>query len=148
MVTGLQQQLNEAKQIYDKLVSDYENCLRERDDVTSKLCTVSVANEQLTITNQKLLIQISDTDAELVKVKSDWMESCRKLNSAERDIKTLRNNCTELDKRLVTMESSTVVKLNKKIEESIKQIEELSNQLHQSNCYNEALQADKQAIER
>ena len=141
MITGLQQQLNEAKQIHDKLVSDYENCLRERDDVTSKLCTVSVANEQLTITNQKLLIQISDTDAELVKVKSDWMESCRKLNSAEHEIKTIRNNCAELDKRLVTMETSTVVQLNK-------QIEELTDRLHQSNCYNEALQADKQALER
>ena len=141
MVTGLQQQLNEAKQIYDKLASDYENCQRERDDVTSKLCTVSVANEQLTITNQKLLIQISDTDAELVKVKSDSMESCRKLNLAEHEIKALSNNCAELDKRLVIMETSTVVELNE-------QIEKLTDQLHQTNCYNEALQADKQALQR
>ena len=141
MVTGLQQQLNEAKQIHDKLVSDHENCQRERDDVTSKLCTVSVANEQLTITNQKLLMQISDIDAELVKVKSDWVESCRKLNSAEHEIRALKDNCAELDKQLVTIETSTVVQLNEKIEK-------LTEQLHQRTCYNETLQADKQALER
>ena len=39
MITGLQQQLNEAKQVYEKLANDYENYQRERDDVTSKLCS-------------------------------------------------------------------------------------------------------------
>jgi len=141
MVTGLQQQLNDAKQIHDKLVCDYVNCQRERDDVTNKLCTVSVANEQLTITNQKLLIQISDTDAELVKVKSDWTESCRKLKLAEHEMKTLSNDCAELDKRLVTMEMTTVVRLNE-------QIEKLTEKLHNSNCHNETLQVDKQALGR
>ena len=141
MVTGLQQQLNEAKQIHDKLVSDYASCQRERDDVTSKLCTVSVANEQLTITNQKLMMQISDTDAELVKVKSDWAESCRKLKLAEHEMKTLSSDCTELDKRLVTMEMTTVVQLNE-------QVEKLTEQLHHSSCHNEALQVDNQALGR
>lgn len=141
MVTGLQQQLNESKQIYEKLANDYKNCQRERDDVTSKLCSVSAANEQLTQTNQKLLIQISDNEAEILKVKSDWIESCRKLNLSEHEIKTLSNKCAELDKQLVTMETSTIVQLNE-------QIQKLTDQLHQSTCYNEALAADKQALER
>lgn len=141
MVTGLQQQLNEAKQRYEKLACDYENCQRELDDVTSKLCTVGVANEQLTLTNQKLLLQVSDTDAKLVKAKSDWMESCKKLNSSEHEIKTLSSNCAELHQQLVTMETSTIVQLNK-------QIQKLNDQLHTSSCYSEAIEADKQALER
>lgn len=141
MVTGLQQQLNESKQVYDKLAIDYENCQRERDDVTSKLCSVSVANEQLTLTNQKLLLQISDAEAELSKTKSDWMESCKIIKSSEHKIKTLTNNCAELDKQLVTMETSTIVQLNE-------QVQKLTDQLHQSSCYSDALEADKQALDR
>ena len=141
MVTGLQQQLNESKQVYEKLASDYENCQRECDDVTSKLCSASVANDHLTLTNQKLLIQISDTEAELLKVKSDWMESCKKLNSTEHKIQSLSNNCAELDKQLVTMETSTIVLLNE-------QIQKLTDQLNQSTCYTEALEADNQTLKR
>lgn len=141
MVTGLQQQLNESKQRYEKLIDNYENCQRECDDVTSKLCSVSVANEKLTLTNQKLLLQISDTDAELFKVKSDWMETCRKLNSSEQEIKTLSNNCTELHKQMVTMETSTVTQLNE-------HVQKLTNQLHKSTCYCESLEADKEVLER
>jgi len=141
MVTGLQQQLGEAKQKYEKLAGDYETCQKECDDVTSKLCSVSVANEQLTLTNQKLLLQISDTDAELFKVKSDRMESCRKLNSSEQEIKTLSKNCTELHEQLVAMETSTVTQLNE-------HVQKLTTQLHKSTCYCESLKADKQALER
>lgn len=141
MVTGLQQQLNEAKQRYEQLASDYEDCQRERDDVTSKLCSVSVANEQLTLTNQKLLIQISDIDAELLKVKSGWMESCKKLTLSEHEIKTVNNKCAELREQLVTMKTSTVVELNE-------QIHEVNDQLHRATCYNETLEADKQALKR
>lgn len=141
MITGLQQQLNEAKQVYEKLANDYEDCQRERDDVTSKLCSASVANEQLTLANQKLLLQVSDAEAELSKVKSDWMESCKKLNSSEHKIKTLTNNCAELDEQLVTMKTSSIVQLNE-------QIRTLSDQLHQSSCYSDALEADKRTLER
>lgn len=141
MVTGLQQQLNEAKQKFDKLISDHDSCQRERDDVTSKLCSVSVANKQLTLANQKLLLQVSDTDAELIKVKSDWMECCKKLNSSECESKMLSNKCNELQTKLVTVDSSIVIQLNERIQK-------LTEQFHKNTCYCESLEADKQALER
>ena len=76
-------------------------------------------------------------------MKSDWMESWRKLNSSEHKINTLTNNCADLDEQLVTMKTSSIVQLNEQI-----RVRTLSDQFHHSSCYSDALEATKQILER
>ena len=141
VVTGLQDQLSEAKNQLEQIVGDYETCQAQLDDTTTKLCAVTVTNEQLKVANQKLSLQLSNSEAELCKVKSDWMGCCTKLEASTQEIGSLHDNYIKIKEQLVTVETSGRLQLQEKTDK-------LSNQIHQKVAYCESLEVDKQALER
>lgn len=141
MVTGLQDQLSEAKSQLDQVVGDYEACQGQLDDTITKLCAVTVANEQLKVANQKLSLHVSNLEAELCKVKSDWSECSAKLESSKHEVQSLHADYVKIQDQLVAMETSSRLEL-----QELKQ--KLSDQLHQKVMYCESLEVDKQALER
>jgi len=141
VVTGLQDQLNEVKSQLEQVVSNYEMCQAQLDNTTTKLCAVTVTNEQLKVANQKLSLQLNNSEAELCKVKSDWAECCSKLQASTEEIGALHNNCIKIKEQLVVVETSGRFQLQE-------QTEKLSNQLYQKVAYCESLEVDKLALER
>ncbi|XP_065901263.1 paramyosin-like isoform X2 [Dysidea avara] len=141
VVTGLQDQLSEAKCQLEQVVGDYQTCQGQLDDTITKLCAVTVTNEQLKVANQKLSLQVSNSEAQLCKVKSDWTECCAKLEASNQEIDSLHNNCVKIKEQLVAMETSGRLQLQE-------QTDKLTNQLHQKVAYCESLEVDKQALER